>query len=416
MMRRASAVCLLILATAAECAAAAPGDWPLWRGPLQNGIADSDQDPPTAWGKTQNVVWKAAVPGGGHGSPVVVRDHVYLATADLEAQRQDVICYDRASGEQLWRTAVHEGGLEVKGNGKASLASSTVACNGTLLFANFLNGGAVYTTALSCADGKRLWQTKISDYVVHQGYGTSPTLYKDFVIVAADNKGGGALACLQQASGRIVWSNPRPKRPNYVSPRVVSLGGRDQLLMTGCDLVSSFDPLSGKTIWEFPGATTECVASTVTDGQRVFTSGGYPKNHVAAVLADGSGKLQWQNGARVYVPSMIVDDGHLYAVSDKGVAYCWKSDSGQELWKQRLPGSGAYFCSPIRVGKRIYVSNDRGLTNVFAATPESFEPIASNQLGDSVMASPAICGGRVYLRVIEEGGGKRQEVLYCLGQ
>lgn len=303
------------------------GDWPLWRGPLQNGIADADQDPPASWSDAENVVWSVDLPGRGHGSPIVVGDRVYLATADLDAQRQDVICLDRATGRQIWRQAVHRGGLEVKGNKKASLASSTPACDGKLLFVNFLNGRAVHTTALRCEDGEQQWQTKISDYVVHQGYGTSPTLYRQLVIVAADNKGGGALAALDRQSGEIAWRNPRPKKPNYVSPRIVSMDGRDQLLMIGCDLVSCFNPLDGKPAWEFEGATTECVATTVTDGKRLFTSGGYPKNHVSAVLADGSGKVQWSNGTRIYVPSMIVDEGHIYAVSDAGAAICWKSDS-----------------------------------------------------------------------------------------
>ena len=95
--------------------------------------------------------------------------------------------------------------------------------------------------------------------------------------------------------------------------------GRDQLLLSGCNLVSSFDPLTGKTLWEIKGATTECVTSAVTDGERVFCSGGYPKNHVAAVLADGSGKIVWENKDRVYVPSLLRCDGHLFGVLDAGV-------------------------------------------------------------------------------------------------
>ena len=118
------------------------------------------------------------------------------------------------------------------------------------------------------------------------------------------------------------------RRPT-IRPRSFSTSaGQTQLLMTGCELVAGFDPLSGETLWEIEGATTECVTSTVSDGQLIYTSGGYPKNHVAAVKADGSGDVVWENGSRVYVPSMLVRDGYLYAVLDAGVAVCWKADTG----------------------------------------------------------------------------------------
>src|SRR5262249_27063709 len=126
--------------------------------------------------------------------------------------------------------------------------------------------------------------------------------------------------------------------------------------MTGCDLVAGFDPAEGKKLWEIPGSTTECVTSTVTDGKLIFTSGGYPKNHVSAVRPGESAKVVWENGTRVYVPSMLVRGGHLYAVTDAGVAMCWKSDTGKEVWRGRLAGS--FSSSPVLVGDNIYATNE----------------------------------------------------------
>src|SRR5947209_6405892 len=111
----------------------APTDWPWWRGPTRNGIAPAKQRPPLKWSEGENVLWKSPVPGRGHGSPTVVGDQVFLATADHEQQTQSVLCYDRRTGKQLWQTEVHRGGFEKKGNSKASLASSTVACDGRRL-------------------------------------------------------------------------------------------------------------------------------------------------------------------------------------------------------------------------------------------------------------------------------------------
>ncbi len=387
-------------------------DWPWWRGPQRNGIAAAEQKPPLTWSDSENVLWKCAVPGRGHGSPTVVGDQVFLATADHEREIQSVLCFHRTTGEQLWQTEIHHGGFEKKGNSKSSLASSTVACDGERLFINFLHAGAIYTTALS-RDGKQLWQTKITDYVLHQGFGSSPAVYQSLVIVSADNKGTGCIAGLNRATGRIVWKVERPKFPNYTSPIILTVAGREQLFFTGCDLVTSLDPLTGKTLWEIAGSTTECVTSTVTDGKLIFTSGGYPKNHLSAVQADGSGKIAWENGSRVYVPSMLVRDGYLYSVLDAGIAMCWKCDTGEKVWEGRL--GGTFSASPVLVGEHLFATNEAGQTFVFKATPKGFESIAENQLGEDIYATPTICGSRIYMRVAKQTAGQRQEWLYCLG-
>jgi len=232
------------------------------------------------------------------------------------------------------------------------------------------------------------------------------------VLVSADHRGGGTLAGMDRLTGKIAWSVSRPKIPNYTSPAVVRANGRDQMVLAGCNLISSFDPLTGKKLWEVEGSTEECVVTMVTDGERVFASGGYPKNHTVAILADGSGKVAWQNNSRLYVPSMIPKDGHLFVVLDAGLAACLKSDTGEELWKERRGGD--FFASPVMVGDRIYASNVAGKTFVFVATPKAFQLLASNQLGDEAYASPVICGSRIYLRIAKKGD-ERQEILYCIG-
>lgn len=355
------------------------------------------------------MLWKTPLPGRGHGSPTVVGDRVYLAIA--EAENQSVLCLNRNTGQRVWETKVHAGQADPGHHSNSSAASSTVACDGTRLYINFLNGGAVYTSALGL-EGKLLWQHKVCDFVTHQGFGSSPVLYESLVIVSADNRGGGVIAALNRETGEQVWSQPRPKIPNYTSPAVVKAGGRTQVVLAGCNLISSFDPANGKKLWELNGSSEECVVTPVTDGTRIFTSGGYPKNHTMAVFADGSSRVAWQNSARVYVPSMIQKEGYLYAVMDAGVAVCWAADSGTEMWKERLGGD--FFGSPVMVGNRIYATNVRGKTYVFEATPKHFELLAQNQVGDEAYASPVICGSRIYLRVAAHGD-KRQEYLYCIG-
>ncbi|MDH3584489.1 MAG: PQQ-binding-like beta-propeller repeat protein [Phycisphaerae bacterium] len=399
-------------AWAAEPITVGADDWPWWRGPTRDGHAAPGQEVVTTWSSTKNVLWKTAIPGRGHGSATVVGDHVYLVTAERKRQTQSVICLDRMTGKQLWKTDVHKGGFTGRVNQKASMANSTPACDGQRVFVNFYNGNAAWTTALS-RDGTKLWQTKITDYRIHQAYASSPNVYKDMLLVSADNKRAGALAALDRVSGRIVWKIKRDSQPNYPSPVVLTAAGREQLIMIGTERVSSFDPNTGERIWEVKGATKECVTSTVTNGELVYSSGGWPKNHVVAHRADGTGEVVWSNSVRIYVPSMIIHKGHLFAINGAGIAYCWDAATGKEAWKARLSKAG-FSASPVLVGDRLYAIDEAGTAHVLEADPKQFKVIATNRMGDDAFATPTICGGRIYLRVGHDQGG-RQEMLYCIG-
>ena len=400
---------LSIPSARADELAATEGDWPNWRGPGGRGIAPTSADPPTTWSETEHVAWSTEIPGTGHGSIIVVGEDVVVATADLEAQVQSLICLDRETGSIRWNCPVHEGGLKQEGNSKASLASSTPAWDGERYFINFLNNGAIHTTAVS-PTGEIEWQQKISDYVVHQGYGSSPTIYHDLVIVGADNKGGGAFAALRRATGEVVWRFERPSKPNYSSPIVWHLAGQDQLILIGCDEVVSLDPARGDVLWRTEGATTECVTTPVTDGRHIFTSGGYPRNHVSAIVADGSNDVTWETDTRVYVPSMIVSDGLLLAAADAGVAYCWEAATGKELWKKRL--GGTFSGSPVLVGDLMFVTNEEAETYVVRVSAEGAEIISVNRLGESAFATPTIVGDSVYLRARGGEGDARVDRIH----
>jgi len=393
-------------------AAVTATDWPGWRGPTRDGQAAAAQTVPTQWSETQHVLWRTAIRGRGHSSPTIVGERVYLTTADQAKQEQLVLCLDRATGKPVWETVVHRGNLDTAGHRNTSQASSTVASDGERLYVNFLNHNAVHTTALDLT-GKIVWQQQVSEFVTHQGFGSSPVVFQSVVLVTADHKGGGKLAALDRETGRVRWQHLRPKIPNYSSPVVGEIAGRAQMIVAGCNLVTSLDPLTGKTLWETEGSTEETVVTPATDGRRVFIGGGYPKNHVAAIEADGSGRVAWQKGLRLYVPSMLVRGGHVFAVLDAGQAVCWKADTGEERWREKVDKD--FYPSPVMVGDRIYATSLRGVTSVFEATPERCKLIAQNQLGDEAYASPAICGNRLYLRHAKKGD-PRQEYLWCVGE
>lgn len=405
---RTSAFLALAVLVTTPCSAA---DWPAWRGPTMDGHAAAGQKPPLKWSENDGVLWKTPVRGRGHGSPTVVGGHVYLATADVETEEQLVLCHDRATGKKLWETVVHRENLNTKGHRISSQASSDVVSDGERLYVNFLNHGAIYTTALD-ASGKQLWQRRVCEFQVHQGFGSSPVIYQSIVLVSADHRGGGKLTGLNKLTGEIVWQQERPPVANYASPAVVHAAGKTQAVLAGCNKVESFEPLTGKRLWSIDGSTEETVLTAVTDGSRVFVGGGYPKNHTMAIEADGSGRIAWENTTRAYVPSMLTKEGHLYAVLDTGRAVCWKAATGEERWSEKVDRE--FYGSPVMVDSRIYVTSKAGVTSVFEATPEKFTLLAQNTLGDESFSTPAICDNRIYIRSAKTGTA-RQEYLWCVG-
>jgi outer membrane protein assembly factor BamB len=407
-----SALAVLTAAAIPLSAAPAGADWPGWRGPTRDGQAVAGQTVPLKWSETENVVWRSALPGKGHGSPTISGNRIYLAIGDTVPEEQRVICLERATGKIVWESVVHRGKVDETGERNSSPASCTVACDGERLYINFFNDRAVHTSALSL-DGKVLWQRRVCGFVTVRGFGSSPVVHESVVLVSADHKMGGKLAALDKRTGEIVWEHDRPSLQNYSSPTLLSVGGQPQMFVAGCNLVASFEPSTGKKIWEVTGSTETTVTTPVSDGRRIYITGGFPKSYVAAIENDGSGQVVWQSGTGIYVPSLLVRAGYVYGLLDGGKAVCWNAETGDELWREKVDRD--FFASPIMSGERIYATSVAGVTSVFAATPQKFTLLAQNNLGDEAYASPAIAGNRIYLRHAKKGE-PRQEYLWCIGQ
>lgn len=390
------------------------GDWPWWRGPNRNGVAEASQKVPVEWSETENVIWKAPLPGRGHSSPTVVGNRIYLATAEEARQTQSVIALERSTGQMVWNTTISQGGLP-KTHRKNTHASPTVACDGDRIFVAFHHDDEVTLTALNL-DGKPVWEKTVGPYVPKRyeyGYAPSPLLYDSLVIIAADYEKGGHLVAYNREDGKEIWRQNRPEKYSFSSPVVAHVAGKDQLLLSGCELVSSYDPKTGKLLWATPGTTMATCGTMVWSGDLVIASGGYPKAETICVKADGSKEVVWKNNQKCYEQSMIVNEGHVYAVTDRGIGICIRAADGRLMWQERLKGPVS--SSPVSVGETIYQPVEDGTTFVFKANPERFELVAQNKLGEENFATPVICGNRIYIRTAKTENGRRQEYLYCLG-
>ncbi len=391
-------------------------DWPWWRGPSRDGVAVGTEPVLTKWSNTQNILWKTPVSGRGHSSPIVVGDRVFLTTADEAQKVHSVLAFDRQTGKSLWKVDVNKGGFPAKNHAKNTEASPTLACDGERLFATFYHHDTVQATALDL-DGKQVWQQTVGPFrprSFEYGYAPSPTLYRETVIVATEFDGDSAITALDRQTGKQVWRTPRKSSITFSTPVVAHVAGKDQLLISGTNQVSSYDPATGKSLWAADGTTFATCGTMVWDGDIVFASGGYPKAETLAVKADGSGKVLWSNNQKCYEESMLAYEGYVYALTGNGALFCWRGTDGKEMWKQRLQGPVS--SSPVLAGGHIYQANERGVCYVFKPNPEKFEAVAENQLGDEGFPSPAIIGNRVFIRTATGSGKGRKEFLYCLGQ
>jgi len=401
-------VCFLCPARAAN--------WAQWRGPNRNNIAPKTESVPSNWSASQNVRWKVNVPGRGHSSPIVVGDLIVLTTADETNQVQGVIAFDRMTGKQRWITQVSSGGFP-KIHVKNTHASSTVAHADAKFFATFCHHGQIEAAAINM-DGNIVWQQMVGPFrpkAYEYGYASSPTVYRDSLIVCGSCDTSAWMKALDLQTGKQQWQQQRPKVLNWASPIVTRLANRDQLLISGGDMIASYDPNSGQPAWSAKCLTMATAGTCVwTDDGIVLASGGYPASQTAAVASDGSGTVLWTNPVRCYEQSTLCHNGYLYALADNGVAYCWNATTGQEQWKKRLRGPVS--ASPLLVGGNIYVANEKGTMYVFRATPDAYEPIAKNQLGKESFASPAVADDVLYLRVAQGRRNLRQEVLYAIAE
>jgi len=344
---------------------------------------------------------------------VVIGQQIILTTADEARQSQMVMAFDLATGKENWRTEVLQGQLPERIHAKNTHASPTVASDGRQVFALFLNGENI---VLACLDlkGAKLWQIKTGEFHSRYPYGfaASPTIYGELVIVSSEfeNQGGGYLAAFRKSDGSEVWRVPRTAGTSYSSPIVARVAGRDQLLISGQAKVSSYDPATGKVIWQAAGSSPATCGTMVWSEDTVFASGGYPNKETIAVLADGSGKILWRNDVKAYEQSMLFHDGHLYALDDGGIAYCWNGRTGEEKWKVRL--GGPVSASPVLADGKIFAMNEQGITFVFKADPSAYREVARNHLGESGFATPAFVDDSILIRAAWHRPGGREEWLF----
>lgn len=419
---------------------AAAENWPGWRGPRADGTS-KDKGFPTKWSATENVAWKTEIPGRGHSSPVVWGDRIFVTSCvegddpkDKTTPRDRIlVCVNRKDGKILWQKTILTAPLEPV-HKENSYASSTPATDGKYVYVNFFDKPKVIVTAYDF-EGNEVWRKNPGEFQSVHGFGIAPVLYKDLVIINCDQDGENRkkpayIVALDKKTGEERWRIDRPHRiRSYTPPFIHEAAGKMQMVLTGCETVTSYDPDTGKPIWYISGPTEQFVASMIYHKEHFYLTAGFPTYHVMCIKPDRTGNISetlaiyskgkpqkgdpnpnrgvvWhETKGAGYVPSPVGYGDYIFLVHDDGRASCRDAMTGELHWLERL--GTHHHASPVEAEGRLYFVDDNGITWVVKAD-KSFEVLAKNPIGEASFASPAFSNGQIFIR-----GAKH---LFCIGK
>lgn len=386
-------------------------NWPGWRGPAGDGTS-TEKNLPVRWSTTENVRWKVPLQGAGVSAPVVWGDRLYLTNSDgRHNDRLHLLCYRVVDGRLLWHTRFFGSALPEGLFAPGGMAVPTPTTDGKRVFALF------GTSELVCVDldGRPVWVRSLAqEYGAFRnrwGMSSSPLLLGEKLIVQVDHWGGSYLLAVEAATGANRWKTPRDVGINWTSPFAVHVKGRTQLIAVGSYAIKGYDPETGAGLWTVGGMNMQCIISPVTSGDRLLAISGDPFQAVAIRLDGRTGDLTKSNiiwkakSGTAYVPSPVCVGRHFYFVEDNGWGNCLDVETGKRVWRERMGGN--HRASLVAGDGKVYFTGEGGVVTVVKAARE-FEVLAKNELGEDIVASPAIADGRLFLR-----GAKH---LFCIGE
>lgn len=413
MSARDRTLCFLALALVlAPCSAAKATDWPRWRGPNADGVAES-RDLPLKWGKTENVRWSTELPGWGTSSPVVYGDRVFVTSQTTGDGKKSLftLCFDRKTGKELWR---HDFGFGVdqKTHAKSNLAVNTPAVTSDAVYVAFGNADVARYTH----DGKLVWVRRylkdFGDPKMAWGYAVSPLVLDDSVFFPWNHhKGPCFLVGLDKKTGEVAWKKDRLIGTAHATPLLVTHHGQTDVLVPGQNRLTAFDAKTHAELWSYGEGSGpfngEIISSPVYADGRVFCQL-WRESKIHAIRLRGDGKAPesvWVSAKPGPVePSLLHYRGIVYAMMDDGILVALDGKTGKEHYRERLKGT--FNSSPVAGNGHVYVSNNDGTTFVLKAGPE-FEVVATNELGERITASPAVTGDAMIYRTDSR--------LFCVG-
>jgi outer membrane protein assembly factor BamB/protein tyrosine phosphatase (PTP) superfamily phosphohydrolase (DUF442 family) len=418
--------------------ASAKGSWPSFRGPGASGVADGQKLPDQWNAKTgENILWRTSIPGLAHSSPVVWGNRIFVTSAvssdpkasfrpglygdgdastDRSKHRFMLYALDKATGKILWERVAYEGEPREKRHIKSTYANSTPVTDGRIVVAWFGSQG-LYAYDVN---GKPLWKVDLGrldlgayDIPTYEwGPASSPIIWKDLVILQCDTQADSFIIAFNANNGRAVWKTNRDEIPSWGTPTVATTSKGEELIANASNFIRAYDPRTGKELWRL-GRSSKITAPTpiFADDMLVIASGRAPERPIFVVKAGARGDLTlpdgktssdtviWsRTGRGSYMPTPLIYNGILYVLANNGTFDAYNLKTGAEIYRQRLSLVGSGFsASPVASDGKIYLSNEDGEILVISAG-EKFNHIATNSMGELLMATPALSDGVMYVR------------------
>jgi outer membrane protein assembly factor BamB len=386
-------------------------EWPIFRGPSGDGIAQTDTAPREWDGPSgKNILWKTSVPLPGDNSPLVWGNRLFVSGAT--DKKREVYALDTQTGKLLWQHEVVNrataNALPPKIMEDTGFAPNTMATDGRRVYAMFVNADL----AAFSVEGQPVWVKNLGKPDNAYGHATSLTMWRNLLIVQFDQKGGdkSALMAFDGASGRQVWRTARPVDTSWSTPLAIRGIPQEEIVCSGKPWVMGYSPDDGKERWRAKLLDADIAPTPCHGNGMVFVTTAYAT--LAAIRLGGSGDVTqshvaWQ--ADDGLPDIVsppCDGERVYLLSDACVLTCydaknWTSDGkgtvgkGTVLYEHTF--KEVFNASPVLVGKTLYCLDKKGVMHFLEAGP-TFKEVGTAALGEDAHASPAVFRDRIYIR------------------
>ncbi len=420
------AFCLAVCSS--QCVLA--DDWTRFRGENGTGISDS-VELPTVWTESDNIAWKAELPGPGSSSPIVSGDRIFVTCysdygtstgGDPSSLVRHLVCIDAKTGKIIWDKTAAAPSREDRYQGYISehgYASNSATTDGNLVFA-FHGKSGVHAYDF---DGNEVWNETVGTESSNRQWGSaaSLTLVGDKLIVNAAEESRAVLA-LDKQTGKQVWkSEGAALELTYGTPATLKRDdGKTELVLAVPGEVWGLNAETGKLSWFVETQLTGNVSpSPLIVDKSIYIFGGYRSSGSYRIRSGGKGDVtqshvDWYSRSSSYVATPVHHDGHLFWIDDQGLAWCLEAATGKQVYRERVPGlnSGGrpVYASPILAGGKLYVVTRLDGTLVIPASI-TFSIEAQNQISSDdtdFNATPAVYNNKLLLR--------SNKCLYCISK
>jgi len=401
MLRSPSAVALAVFLSLSLAAMAQ--EWTRFRGPNGSGLGVAPKLPAEFSEKDFN--WKTVLPGSGHSSPVVWGERVFVSGNPKETTKRVIACVGTVDGKTVWQKEYATGGY--KQHADNNYAASSPAVDAERVYFHWASPESSGLVALDQKDGREIWKVDLGPFISQHGPGASPIVFEDMVLLNFDqDQPKSFLLAVEATTGKTRWrwehpgtkhsaSSPCIFTPKNGAPQVIT-----QSFNTG---VVGNDARTGAVVWQLPGVMTKRCISTpfVTPSGLIIAQCGEGRAEsfvqIVRPAADGKSAERLHEVVRVggYVPTPIAVGELVFLWKENGLVTCLRAATSEQLWSERV--EGPYYGSPVCVNDRLYNMTTRGDLVVLAAG-EKFVPPVRIALGEGSHATPAVSGGRMYLR------------------